>query len=301
MNRLAVVRWGSIAALAMLPFALVAQGGAARGWRTSAPSAFTLSGHLSDRGLAEASGAAPSRSNPGLFWTIGDSGNPPELLAIDSAGILRGRFALINAANVDWEAVSVGSCPQGTCVYIGDVGDNGERRSEVTIYRVVEPVVRNPERVTVSGVETLRLRYPTQSHDVEAMGVTPDGNLLLVTKGRSAGVLVYQVDAAAWSQAGAVTATRTDSLPIVPQGGTGRLVTDLALTTDGTRLVVRTYRDLFVFDRAADGRLTPSHACDIVGREPQGEGVAWLPDGRLLLVSERGLFQRGTVNIVSCS
>lgn len=281
--------------MAMLPFALAAQG-----WRTSAPQSMTLSGYLTERALAEASGAAPSRANPGLFWTIGDSGNPPELLAIDSTGALRGRFVLANVANTDWEAVSVGSCPQGTCVYVGDIGDNAERRSEVAIHRVVEPVVGNAERVTVSGVETLRLRYPTQSHDVEAMGVTPAGSLLLVTKGRSAGVLAYELRAEAWSRAGVVTATRLDSLPIVPHGGTGRLVTDLALTADGRRLVVRTYRDLFVFDRAADGAMTPSHACDIVGREPQGEGVAWLADGRLLLVSERGLFKRGTVNTVKC-
>jgi hypothetical protein len=181
------------------------------------------------------------------------------------------------------------------------VGDNAERRSEVTVYRVAEPRIRGTERVTVSGVEALRLRFPTQSHDVEAMGVTPEGDLLLVTKGRSNGVLAYTVDAAEWSNAGTVTARRFDSLPIVPHAGTGRLVTDLAITEDGSRVVVRTYRDLFVFNRATDGALTPSHACDIVGREPQGEGIAWLPDGRLLLVSERGLFQRGTVNITSCS
>lgn len=295
------VRWGSIATLAVLPFALVAQGGTARGWRTTAPSAFTLSGYLSDRGLAEASGAAPSVANPGLFWTIGDSGNPPELLAIDSTGALRGRVMLANVANIDWEAVAVGRCPAGTCVYVGDVGDNAERRSEVMIHRIPEPKLRDAERVTVHGAETLRLRYPTQSHDVEAMGVTPEGDLLMVTKGRSGGVLAYAVAATEWSRAGTVTARRVDSLPIVPHSGTGRLVTDLAITTDGSRVVVRTYRDLFVFDRAPDGALTPNHACDIVGREPQGEGVAWLPGGRLLLVSERGFFQRGTVNIASCS
>jgi hypothetical protein len=294
--------WGSVAALAMLPFALPAQqSSAAPGWRTSPPSGFTLTGQFRDRRLNEASGAAPSRSNPGLFWTIGDSGNPPELLAIDTTGALLGRFALQNTANIDWEAVAVGPCPQGSCVYVGDIGDNAERRSEVMIHRVREPMVRETGPVTLSAVETLRVRYPNQPHDVEAMGVAPDGTIVLVTKGRSRGVLVYHISPEAWGMRAPVVPTRVDSLPIAPSGGIGRQVTDLAIDSTGTRVVVRTYRDLFLFERASTGRLTPIRACDIVGREPQGEGVAWMPDGRLLLTSERGLFRQGTVNIVSCS
>ena len=207
-----------------------------------------------------------------MFWTIGDSGNPPELLAIDTTGALRGRFALPNVANIDWEAVAVGPCPQGTCVYVGDIGDNAERRAEVMIHRVPEPIVRNTERGTVGAVETLRLKYPNQSHDVEAMGVTPDGTIVLVTKGRSQGILVYQLPPDRWGRNEAVVATRVDSLPIIPSGGNGRRVTDLAINATGTRLVVRTYRDLFVFERSNSGRLTPIVACDILGREPQGEG-----------------------------
>ena len=295
-----ITPWGSIA-LAVLPFVLSAQRGAAAGWRTTPPTAFVETGHLTDRRLAEASGAAASRANPGLFWTIGDSGNPPELLAIDTTGALRARFALTNSANVDWEAVAVGPCPQGTCVYIGDTGDNAERRDVVTIYRVVEPTVAGDARTAIDAVEVLRVRYPRQSHDVEAMGVAPDGTIVLVTKGRSGGILLYQLAPEAWGAREPAVATRIDSLPITANGGNGRLVTDLAINAAGNRVVVRTYRDLFIFDRAPTGKLTPVLACDIVGREPQGEGVEWLPDGRLLLVSERGLFKQGTVNSVSCS
>jgi hypothetical protein len=288
--------------VAMLPFALTAQRrDAPTGWRTTTPATFTLTGQMSDRRLSEASGAAPSQANPGLFWTIGDSGNPPEILAIDTTGALRGRFALLNAANVDWEAVAVGPCPRGTCVYVGDTGDNAERRDEVMIHRVVEPVLGEGERGALANVETLRLRYPNQPHDVEAMGVTADGSVVLVTKGRSQGVLVYEISPQAWGSGRTVVATRIDSLPIIARGSNGRQVTDLAFNSTGTRLVVRTYRDLFVFERSRRGELAPLVACDILGREPQGEGVAWLPDGRLLLVSERGLFKQGTVSIASCS
>lgn len=296
------VRWGSIATLAMLPFAVQGQAaGPQFKWPTAAPSEFARTGQLTDRRLAEASGAALSQANPGLFWTVGDSGNPPELLAIDSTGALRGRFALQGVTNTDWEAVALGRCGGRVCVYIADTGDNGERRSEVLIHRVVEPLVSGDDPVRLRQVETLRLRYPSQSHDVEAMAVTPNGTVLLVTKGRSQGILLYQLEPEAWRRGTLVTATRSDSLPITPHSGSGRLVTGMAITPDGSRVVVRTYRDLFVFTRSPNGKLTPSHACDILGLEAQGEGVTWLPDGRLLLVSERGFFKQGAVNIVSCS
>jgi hypothetical protein len=113
-------------------------------------------------------------------------------------------------------------------------------------------------------------------------------------------VLLYEIGAEAWGSRNAATATRVDSLPITANAGMGRLVTDMALNAAGTRLAVRTYRDVFIFDRASSGILTPLLACDILGREPQGEGIAWLPSGRLLLVSERGFFQRGSINTMTC-
>ena len=171
----------------------------------------------------------------------------------------------------------------------------------IAIYRIVEPRISDTTPITVSQVERLRLRYPGNlRHDVEAMAALPDGALLLVTKGRSRGVLLYQVAAKDWGTDAPVEAVRIDSLPIDPHAGTGRLVTDMAVTPDGSRMVVRTYRDLYVFSRSSDGSVEPVVSCNIVGREPQGEGVAWLPDGRLLLLSERGLFKTGTVHAAKC-
>jgi hypothetical protein len=123
---------------------------------------------------------------------------------------------------------------------------------------------------------------------------------MLVTKGRTGGVLLYEIRAEAWDSRTAVMAMRVDSMPITANGGMGRLITDMAVNPAGTRLAVRTYRDVFIFDRSPGGTLTPLLACDILGREPQGEGIAWLTDGRLLLVSERGFFQRGSINTMAC-
>ena len=275
-------------------------------WREVHPTSLHVVGSTSDRRLAEASGLAPSSANPGLFWTIGDSGNPPDLLAIDSLGALRGVVPIAGVENRDWEAVSVGPCGTARCVYIADVGDNAERRSGVLIHRLIEPTLPDgaqPVTAQPARVETLRLRYPDHPHDVEAVGVTPSGTLVLVTKGRSDGILLFEVAPDAWDAAlPTAVAVPRGTLPIVANLGRGDAVTDLAIDESGRRVAIRTYRSIYLFRRAEDGTLTPDGwtACGILGVEPQGEGITWLPDGRLLLISEKGFFASGVVVSVDC-
>lgn len=274
-------------------------------WSWIRPQQLQQIGQLIHKRLAEASGVAASRANPGLFWVITDAGNEAELYAVDSTGDLRATLPISNADNIDWEEVAVGRCGEATCVYIADTGDNRERRREVAIHRVIEPQLsakgKSPPRKL--RVETLRLSYPDGPHDVEAMGVLPDGAVLLVSKGRSGGVLAFRVDADAWGRPSVVVAERVDSLPIHASLGTGRAVTGMAIAADGSRVMVRTYRDLFPFALTDGRQFTPlgaPTACDILGAEPQGEAVTWLDDGRLLLLSERGLFKAGTVFVAEC-
>ncbi|HRP07465.1 MAG TPA: hypothetical protein PLL69_03165 [Gemmatimonadales bacterium] len=287
------------AALALLSANAVAQSGPGSTW-PSLRLSIALSGSPVDSRLAEASGAALSAANPGVIWTIGDSGNPPDLLAIDSSGALLARAALVGVTNTDWEAVSVGPCGGQTCVYIADTGDNAERRREVSIHRFPEPRLGGDSRLTIRNPETLHFSYAGGRHDVEAMGVLPDGTVLLVTKGRSGGILAYQLPPGTWRRGSSPVATRVDSLPIPADLSTGRVVTDLAIDPTGHKVAIRTYRDVYLTQRNPDGTLTPVGHCDILGREPQGEGITFLADGRLLLVSEKGLFKRGTVHVATC-
>lgn len=292
----------ALALLAALPVGLHGQDAAPR-WRLVPPDALTVTGRLADRALAEASGAAPSRRNPGLIWTIGDSGNPPDLLAVDSTGALRGVIHLEGVPNTDWEEVAVGPCGVTTCVYIADIGDNAERRAEVVIHRMVEPRVVGGEQVVGSDqVAALRFRYADRPHDAEAMAITPDGTVLIVTKGRSGGILLFTLAPTAWQGSQPAVATLVDTLPITPNQGTGRVVTGMAISPDGTQVQIRTYRELFLFERRPDGHLVPANwtSCDILGKEPQGEAVGWLDEWRTILLSERGLFAAGTVIVVEC-
>lgn len=275
-------------------------------WVMVPPTEIRQTGTLAHPRLAESSGAAVTPRRPGALWTVSDGGNPTELHLIDTTGALLTTQPLTGVTNTDWEEVALGPCPGGQCLYIADVGDNSERRTEVAIYRLLEPNVTGtlPDQLPPRSAEELRFRYPDGSHDVEAMEVNAAGDMLLVTKGRSGGVLLFRLPAASWGGGVAVVAERLDSLPIVANGGMGRQVTGAGLSPDGSRLMVRTYRDLYPFAINRDGTLRPlgkPTACDILGREPQGEGVDWLDNDRLILTSERGLMKSGTVFVMRCS
>lgn len=275
------------------------------GWTMIRPATLRQSGTLAHPRLAEASGAAVTRQRPGVLWTINDSGNPPDLLLIDTTGTLLATQPLSGVTNTDWEDIALGPCPTGRCVYIADTGDNLERRDAVSLVRLTEPTLDASYRGDrpARTAETLTFRYPDGAHDVEAMAVDAAGNALLVSKGRSGGVRLYRVAATAWGK-GVATAERIDSLAILPNAGMGRLVTGMALSPDGQQLMVRTYRDLYPFRVLPTGKLTPMGkptACDILGKEPLGEGVSWLTPTTLVLTSERGLMKAGTVFVVSCS
>lgn len=257
------------------------------------------------RDLVENSVAVTSVSQPGIVFGFNDSGHRARLYAFDSLGRARGVWELSGASNRDSEAASIGPCVAGGpahCLYIGDVGDNDARRPFVTIYRVPEPTVGGNvgDSSPLHVEDRLDLRYPDQPHDVEAMYVSPDGSVFLITKRRLLDsqrrprpALVYRVPSSAWDSSGVVTAALVDSLPIVPGQVQGGQITDAALSPDGRLLAVRTYSDVFVF---AMDSLTwlpvpgqTARPCSVRALdEERGEGIGWWWDQRrLVLTSER--------------
>ena len=254
-------------------------------------------GAFGDSRLTEASGAVASTRESGVFWSQNDSGNDATLFAYDSLGEPRGMVRVQNARNTDWEALALGPCESGSCVFIGDVGDNKAARPDVQVWRIPEQSISQ----TVSEAPTLlRIKYPGGARDVEAMWVAPDTSVWFATKRPSRdanGALrpsqLYRVPAAAWASGEVATAALTDSLPIVPGTSVSRdWVTDAALsavTTDGRRrLAILTYGSVYVFDAdPVTGRPGAQVArCAVPSGKRYAEGITWLPDGRLILVNE---------------
>lgn len=277
-------------------------------WLRREPLRAERTGTFENTGLTESSGLTASRIHPGVLWTFEDSHTSPVIFATDTLGRDLGAWRVPGARNIDWEAMALAPCAPAACLYIADTGDNDERRSSVTIYRVPEPVPGEPgARDTTSTPESITVRYPDGPHDVEAMVVTSDQNILLVSKGRSGGIRLYRIPTSAWRPDEAnrrdVIAESLGRLPLEADGGIASQVTDAALASDGHGVVIRTYADLYFFERDARDRLspaTPPVACSILGLELQGEGITWLDDATLALSTEEAFGVPGGVSVVRC-
>ena len=290
-----------LALLAAAALAACAPAEAQVSWERRDPLRTVRVAPFENKDLDESSGLAASRAYPGVLWTIEDSGTGPDIFAVDTLGRHLWSWEVAGIANADWEAIGLGPCRRGSCLYIGDTGDNTGKRTHVTLYRVREP---NPAVRTryLRGAESVSIRFPDGRPDVEAMVVTPKQDVLLIAKARVGSPQLYRVPASAWRATQPVTAELLGILPL-PDGGVVGRVTDAALSPDGSRVVVRTYVDLYFFELAANGGLTPARppiVCGIFGLELQGEGVDWLDKRRLALSGERQMGVAGGIAIVEC-
>ena len=243
-------------------------------------------------GMPESSGLALSARHEGVLWTHNDSGDRPEVFAVDAAGGLRGISTIAGARNEDWEDVAVGPCPGGSsCLYVADTGDNERKRQESSIYRVAEPTPGSPS----ARAERLAVRYPDGPRDTEAIFVLPSGELFLVSKGRLDTRTLFR-----WL---AGTVEKIVDLGPEPETVQG-LITAASASPSGEWVAIREYKRLALY-RAAEliaGNTTPALEMDLtpVG-EAQGEGVALLDNGRVVLTSEGGFRDApGTIAILQC-
>jgi len=270
------------------------------------PSAVRASGVFQRPGLRESSGVAVSRAHRGILWTHNDSGDGPFVYATDTAGADLGALRVTGATAVDWEDITLGPCPRGSgsCLYLADTGDNGERRLSVTVYAVHEPSRLSGPGDSLGATAPaarLQLTYPGGPADVEAVYVTRDGSLYFVTKGRSRGVRLYRVPKQGWDSGGVIAAEFVQDLPITPDQRIGRWVTGAAASPDGARVVVRTYSELYVFQAEPSGALAPNPTvCWLGALEAQGEGVDFLDATTFVLTSEAPRGVTGVIHIVRC-
>jgi hypothetical protein len=251
-------------------------------------------------GLAEGSGVAASRKTPGRFWTHNDSGQAV-LLALDEKGAVSGHLTLAGAKVEDWEAVAVGPCPAGSCIYVGDIGDNSAQRRQVTIYRIPEPAEVNG---TTKVTDVVHATYPDGAHDAEALLIGRDGRLHIVTKGETGGVGIYRFPAQLQSGV-TVKLERVGEARAVRTAGRNDRITDGSVSPDGEWVALRTVNAV-MFYRSSDllagnWREAARIAVESLG-EPQGEGVTFGDGNSVYLVGEGGgKKQPGTFARLTCT
>ncbi|MEU4802467.1 hypothetical protein [Actinosynnema sp. NPDC023587] len=194
----------------------------------------------------------------------------------------------VTAANDPYDVEDLALAPDGT-LWLADTGDNGKTRATVALHAVGQD----------GTARIYRFTYPDGKHDAEALLLAADGTPHIITKEPLGSALVYR-PATAWNENAptpleqvaqvSLDGTDTPGGPLQSPVMT-RVVTGAALSKDGRTAALRTYTDAYLFP-VPDGDLVKALEADPVRiplpDEPQGEALAFDPDGTLLSASEFG-------------
>jgi hypothetical protein len=247
--------------------------------------------------LDETSGLAVGIRDPSRIWTHNDSGHEPQLFTLDSGGVLHATVE-VDQRNRDWGDMDRARYGEDSCLYLADTGDNMERHPQVILYRLPEPDGRTDG---TAHADRYLMQFPNGPRDVEAMYILPGERIFFVTKGRNHPITIFRYPLPLKPD----TVVTLEPVQVMSKGPVAppRYVTGASATLDGSTVVVRTYETLEFFAAGEDGSLTPTEDSRVnlrTLREPQGEAVAFLPDGRLVLSSESGFTSLPSIVMLSC-
>nr|WP_243850973.1 hypothetical protein [Modestobacter marinus] len=237
---------------------------------------------VTDPRLPELSGLAGAGDT---MLAMNDGGDRVEVLLLDGACAV----GEVRSAEVDpYDPEDLALAVDGT-LWVADIGDNAQSRETVALIGL------RPDGTTV----LTRLTYPDGAHDAEALLLAPDGTPYLVTKEVLGASSVYRPDApladgatVPMSQVATLGFTLTGT-PGGPVGRAGQLmVTGGAVSTDGSRIALRTYTDAYVWPLSGSdvaGALAGSPVRVPLPEAPQGEAITFAANDRDLLVAGEGL------------
>jgi len=247
-------------------------------------------GKIESDALRELSGIAASRRNPGVLYVHNDSGDAPQIYAINEKAQLLGACRLQGATERDWEDIAVGPGPDPnqSYVYIGDIGDNAAKRPEIIVYRVPEPKVDAVApfgRMTIGTADALRCVYPDKPHDAETLLVDPLTRDIYIISKRELAPRVYR---AAYPQS-TTQQIKLEQVAVLPLGS---FPTGGDVSPDGRRVIVRGMFNAAIWERPVGGRSSDSGSrvgdpvplgqafagqpkAIPVAAEPQGEAICF--------------------------
>ena len=202
--------------------------------------------------INESSAIVKSRVWDDVYWTLNDSGNKNRMFPFNRNGEMyraewynedQGGVYLAGTLNIDWEEMAVDNYDN---IYVCDCGNNSNARKDLCIYQLKDPL---PQATgSVNYFQKFHFYYPEQSEfppeannwDCEAV-FWANEKLYLLTKHRAdSHTKLYRFDNLDPLKNNPVTYLSTFDI----QG----MVTSADATTDGKKLAVLTYNNVWVFE-----------------------------------------------------
>jgi len=192
--------------------------------------------HFASSRIIESSGMAASYTHPGVGYTLNDNSEDRQTVYSFriSNGKVLGKTELPYPKRGDTE--SIYADPKGR-LWVGDLGDNDNERTDAAIIRFTEPGDGNR---TPTGLVRFPVRYSTGKPNVEAMLVNPvNDQVYLIDKRESSASSLYRLPATLVAGRTNLATPTTVSMPAN--------VSDGVISRNGRTAIVRTDDDVQFF------------------------------------------------------
>ncbi len=249
--------------------------------------------------LNEVSGMVYS-AKESAFWMHNDSGNSPSLYLVSTKGKLL-RTRSIQAPNTDWEDLATDSLGN---LYIGDFGNNANKRKDLRIYRVPHNELRGSADIDVTSIH---FYYPEQEQyppkmskryfDAEAMIVFRN-KLYIFTKSRvdndSGTTFLYRIPNEASSPDQPHKATRISSFTSCSEQACR--ITGATISSKGDKVALLTSNSVWVFKEfQGDDFFSGSATQYPFEHTSQKEAITFSSSDTLYIADEKGMSFRNYV------
>jgi hypothetical protein len=229
-----------------------------------------------DKQLWEASGLASSANNPGMLWTLNDSGNGAEVFLIDEELNIRLTCRLKGMVNRDWEDIALGPGPEAgkNYLYIAEIGDNMAIFQYKHIYRFEEPTASKQTLLTIEKFDAITFQLPDRKKDMEALMINPLTKNLYVVSKREEPVYLYELKYPHLTT-DTLTATRLISLPLTQ-------IVAADFSPSGQELLMKNYENVYYWNIGTSNLLDALKENPLMvqyEQEPQGESITFSRDG----------------------
>ena len=253
--------------------------------------------------LKEVSGIAYANN---LLYAIEDSGNPNEVIVMDTLGRITKNIMVSNVDNIDWEDLTFDN--KGN-LYIGDFGNNDNVRKDLAIHKINQSNLQNNE---VKTEYKITFEYPEQTNfppkrkdlmfDAEAF-FEYNGNFYLFTKNRSRGFdgtsYIYKVpNTSGHHQAKLIKKIKTCS------DYHNCAITSAAISPNGSKFVLLSHSKVWLFENYSKNDITSVEMIELhLNHYSQKEAICFKNNEELLIADERvkkngGKFYETSINIL---
>ncbi|WP_299125782.1 SdiA-regulated domain-containing protein [uncultured Winogradskyella sp.] len=234
-----------------------------------------------DGDLEEVS-AVETVSNSSLNWVLEDAGNQPKIYGLSDDGNIQKVILIDDVDNDDWEDLT--SDNDGN-LYIGDFGNNSEKRKKFSILKIEN--ISNANEISKAKKINFTLPKGVKSKDFEAFFLLND-HFYIFSKERKKAVVIKVPNSVGDHKAKFVSKYYLK--------GKDTEVTSADISDDGKTIVLLNHDRVWKLSNFADDKFFGGTVEELdLEHKSQKEGICFKSDSILYITDERNKSEGGNI------